>query len=110
MGVGDVCGDFFWGVGRIFYVFYRETWFFGLASNINGQLVWLKQTKELSRQEVARENGVILLKFLVKVGNPELCLFIPLLKAIEEKWSLTIGMRSKFIINLYNLCEYISLK
>ena len=46
----------------------REKWFFGLPVETNEGLIWLKNNKELLRQPIQPENGIIHIKFLVKVS------------------------------------------
>ena len=48
----------------------REKWFFGLAVEENDSIIWLKSNKELLRQRVQKDaNGVVQVKFLVKVSS-----------------------------------------
>ena len=50
----------------------RETWFFGLATDINGENIWLKSDKELRHElkcKIAKESPdqIISVRFIVKV-------------------------------------------
>ena len=66
----------------------REKWFFGLAVETNEGLIWLKNNKELLRQPIQPENGIIHIKFLVKVSFILIC--ENLFWAVEINFKVTI--------------------